>query len=78
MELVYRDGPLEDYYLPYYCFWVDLSPVESINEEPESYQNGAGEEWRCQEPLVMYGAYYVPALPEEYLTNLTVYDGRFN
>lgn len=78
VELVYRDGPLEDYYLPYYCFWVDLSPVEPIKEEPESYPNGAGEEWRCQEPLVTYGAYYVPALPEEYLTNLTVYDGRFN
>lgn len=67
-ELVYRDGRLEEYYMPYYRFYVELPEEELSREELEE----------GQEPLIPYGAYYVPALPKEYLTNLTVYDGRFN
>ena len=77
VELIYKNGPLEEYYLPYYRFYVELSPCVSTNGDSDSYWQGVGVETWCQEPLVEYGAYYVPALPEEYLTNLTVYDGRF-
>ena len=77
VELVYRSGPLEEYFLPYYRFYVDITACEPETQvsDSELQENGLQ---RCEEPLILYGAYYVPALPEKYLMNLTVYDGHFN
>lgn len=58
-ELVYRTGAREEYFMPYYCFYVEL---------PEEERDG----------LKTYGAYYVPAVDKEYLTNMPFWDGSFN
>ena len=65
VELVYRTGDMEEYYLPYYRFLVELPEEE--NSEIES-----------EHGLKNYGAYYVPAVESSYLTNMPVWDGGFN
>ena len=55
-ELVYRTGPDEEVLLPYYRFYVLLS--------------GASEDAGAAEGLQSYGACYVPALADDYLTAL--------
>ena len=62
-ELVYRTGPDEEILLPYYRFYVLLA--------------GAAEDADAAEGLKSYGACYVPAIAEEYLTGLPAYDGGF-
>lgn len=62
VELVYRDGPMEELLLPYYRFDVRLP------DEP-SRGSGLG--------LKTYGVYYVPAVAAEYLTDMPTYDGWF-
>lgn len=64
-ELVYRPGPGEETLLPYYRFWVELQDADG---------------WRMtrENGLKTYGAFYVPALPDEYIANMDVYDGHFN
>ncbi len=64
VELVYRTGRLEEILLPYYRFYVLLS--DSISESATN------------RGLKTYGAYYVPALPAEYIVNMPTYDGHFN
>ena len=64
-ELVYRTGPSEEYLLPYYRFYVALPEMEA-------------EIGQLKEGLHIYGAFYVPAVPEEYIADLSVYDGHFN
>lgn len=64
VELVYRTGPLEEILLPYYRFYVLLP--DSISESASS------------RGLKTYGIYYVPALPNEYIVNMPIYDGHFN
>lgn len=59
-ELVYRTRIFENYYMPYYRFYVEL---------PEEKMEGG---------VKSYGAYYVPAVWEEYITNMPVWDGRFD
>lgn len=77
VELVYRGGPLEEYFLPYYRFYADVTACEPETQVSDSKLQENGLQ-RCEEPLILYGVYYVPALPEKYLMNLTVYDGHFN
>jgi hypothetical protein len=60
VELVYRTGGTEQYFMPYYRFYVELPDMER--------ENG----------LKTYGAYYVPAVEGEYISNMPVWDGRFN
>lgn len=60
VELVYRNGSLEEYYMPYYRFLIELPEVER--------ENG----------LKTYGAFYVPAIEQQYISSMTVWDGRFN
>lgn len=55
----YNTGEREEYFMPYYRFYVEL---------PEEKRAG----------LNNYGAYYVPAVEKEYLTNMPVWDGSFN
>lgn len=60
VELVYRTGELEEYYMPYYRFYVELP-----NEERD-------------DGLKTYGAYYVPAVDNVYISNMPLWDGSFN
>ncbi len=64
-ELVYRSGPREETLLPYYRFYVELREVDGVQMTRE---NG----------LKTYGAYYVPAIQEEYIANWSTYGGWFN
>lgn len=59
-ELIYRWGRYDEYYMPYYCFYIEL---------PEEEQDDG---------LKTYGVYYVPAVRQEYLTNMPVWKGEFN
>lgn len=63
IELQYRTGIYEQYFMPYYYFLVELPA-----EEFPGIENG----------LKTYGAYYVPAVKGEYLSNMPVWDGSFN
>lgn len=62
VELVYRDGPMEEVLLPYYRFDVRL---------PDNPNCGA------ELGLKSYGVYYVPAVAAEYLTDMPTYNGWF-
>ncbi len=64
VELVYRTGSLEEVLLPYYRFYVQLPDAMNASKE-----NG---------DLKTYGAYYVPAVVDEYVANMPTYDGSFN
>ncbi len=59
-ELIYLTREQEEYYMPYYRFYVELP------EEKREYG------------LKDYGAYYVPAVREEYIANMPTWDGNFN
>lgn len=60
VELIYRTVTWEEYYIPYYRFYVELPEEEA--------ENG----------LKKYGAYYVPAITDEYIIKMPTYDGSFN
>lgn len=62
VELVYRDGPMEELLLPYYRFDVRLPDEPSCGSELG---------------LKNYGVYYVPAVAAEYLTDMPTYNGWF-
>lgn len=57
-ELVYRGGVTEEYFIPWYRFWVELT---SSNSE------GCVSETAEELGLRTFGAYYVPAVRDEYL-----------
>lgn len=63
VELVYRTGNTEAVFMPYYRFLVRLRD-----------SNDAAAELG----LTTYGAFYVPAVESAYLTELPVWDGKFN
>lgn len=63
IELVYRTGSLEEVLMPYYRFYVQLT-----TENQSAIEKG----------LKTYGTYYVPAIADEYLANMSLYDGNFN
>lgn len=60
VELIYRTDATEQYFMPYYRFYVELPNI----------QRGNG--------LKTYGAYYVPAVKGEYISNMPIWDGGFN
>lgn len=60
VELVYRTGIYEEYYMPYYRFYVELPDMERDNG------------------VKTYGAYYVSAVNEAYITDMPTWDGSFN
>lgn len=64
VELIYRNTYwLDKIYMPYYKFYVELPENQDI-------ANRKG--------LTTYGAYYVPAVEKEYISNMPTWDGRFN
>ena len=62
VELGYRGGPREQYFMPYYRFYVELPNMDMGSE------NG------CK----TYGVYYVPAVEKKYISDMPVWDGSFN
>ncbi|MCD7784070.1 MAG: hypothetical protein LUH18_00545 [Oscillospiraceae bacterium] len=64
VELIYRTGAYEENFIPYYRFYVEIDP-------------GYGDSFYTS-GLTTYAAYYVPAISEEYISDLTVWDGSFN
>ena len=60
VELAYLSGPLTEILQPYYRFYVRIPVTSSDAQE-------AG--------LMEYGIYYVPALKEEYIENMPMYEG---
>lgn len=60
VELVYRTGIMEEYYMPYYRFYIELPEVERDGE------------------MKTYGAYYVPAVSGEYISDIPTWNGSFN
>ncbi len=64
-ELIYRIGEHDEYYQPYYKFYVALSD--------EYYVEGSR-----PEGLKEYGGFYVPAVESEYRSDISVWDGSFN
>lgn len=63
VELVYRSGTHDEYYIPYYRFYVE---IEADGNVKEVYG------------LNTYGAFYVPAIAPEYIDEMTVWDGSIN
>lgn len=63
VELVYRTGNLNEVFMPYYRFYVELTEFDATN---------------MAEGLKNYGIYYVPAVSEEYLSDFPTWDGNFN
>ncbi len=59
VELIYRTWQYEEYFMPYYRFYVEV---------PEEAK---------EDGLKMYGAYYVPAVQEEYLSDMEIWNGDF-
>ncbi len=61
-ELVYRSGPDDACYMPYYRFYVALGLPETAQAEG----------------LLTYGAYYVPAVEGAYISDMPLWNGSFN
>ena len=61
-ELVYHTGSTDELFMPYYRFYVKLT----------DFNANMADGLRC------YGAYYVPAVSGEYLSDFPVWDGHFN
>ena len=62
VELVYRTDNREEFFMPYYKFYVRLDESHDIPELD----------------LVTYGTYYVPAVSGEYITNMSRWDGSLH
>lgn len=62
VELIYRTGALEEVFMPYYRFYVELQEMDGVS---------------MTEGLKTYGAFYVPTVRDEYLVNFPVWDGSF-
>ncbi|MDE5893090.1 MAG: hypothetical protein K2H45_09230 [Acetatifactor sp.] len=65
VELIYRTSSWEQYFMPYYRFYVELPDVDVPTETSRS-------------GIKTYGAYYVPAVEGRYLTNMPVRNGQIN
>lgn len=62
-ELIYRTSHLDEIFMPYYRFYIEL----------EGFGN-KGDELGLKD----FGAFYVPAVEEQYIADMPVWDGRFN
>ena len=54
---------LEEVFMPYYRFYVELPKIDGMS---------------MAEGLKCYGAFYVPAVSGEYLVNFPMWDGTIN
>lgn len=55
VELLYSTKEMEEYFMPYYRFYVELTEERNVNQEDQ------------ERGLLTYGIYYVPAVEEKYL-----------
>ena len=62
-ELMYRTSVKDEYIMPYYRFYICID--EDLNDG-------------IAEGTHHYAAYYVPAISDEYIIDMPVYDGKFN
>ena len=65
VELIYRTSSWEQYFMPYYRFYVEVPDADM--------PVGAS-----KRGIKTYGAYYVPAVEGRYLTDMPVWNGQFN
>lgn len=76
VELVYRGERTAKYFTPYYRFLVELP---SMVYTPVAHaEDGTSSQSTSLADMNTYGAYYVPAVQKEYLTEMPVWDGSFN
>lgn len=61
IELIYRTGSRERYYMPYYRIYAEISPDFVRDYDTKTY-----------------GAFYIPAVRPEYLTDAKTWDESFN
>lgn len=66
IELIYRTGSYDQYYMPYYRFLVEL-PDRDLSHIKEEHDG-----------LKSYGAYYIPAIRSDHLLDMPTWDGSFN
>jgi len=75
-ELIYRTERTAAYFMPYYRFLVE---IPSMAYAPVEYtEDGTYPKSTTLAEMNTYGAYYVPAVEGEYLTEMPVWDGSFN
>jgi len=62
-ELMYRTSVKDEYIMPYYRFYICID--EDLGSDIAAGTHS-------------YAAYYVPAIADEYIIDMPVYDGKFN
>ena len=65
VELVYSTGEMDEYFMPYYRFYVELPEERNVNQEAQ------------ERGLLTYGIYYVPAVEEKYLDGKPLWHFNF-
>lgn len=65
VELVYSTGEMDEYFMPYYRFYVELPEERNVNREVR------------ERGLLTYGIYYVPAVEEKYLDGKSLWHFNF-
>ena len=65
VELVYSTGEMDEYFMPYYRFYVELPEERDVNQEAQERE------------LLTYGIYYVPAVEEKYLDGKPLWHFNF-
>lgn len=65
VELVYSTGEMDEYFMPYYRFYVELPEERNVNQEVQ------------ERGLLTYGIYYVPAVEEKYLDGKPLWHFNF-
>lgn len=76
VELVYRTKRTAETFMPYYRFLVE---IPSMSYTPvEHTEDGTYPQSATLPEMNTYGAYYVPAVEGEYLTEIPVWDGSFD
>lgn len=65
VELIYLTSELNQYFIPFYRFYVEIPDAGY----PKELENSG---------VKTYGAYYVPAVEGRYLTNMPIWDRQIN
>lgn len=65
VELMYSTGEMDEYFMPYYRFCVELPEERNANHEVQ------------ERGLLTYGIYYVPAVEEKYLDGKPLWHFNF-
>ena len=63
VSLTYRKGMYDEYFIPYYCFYVEV-PTDIV--------------WAEENGLKTYGTFYVPAIESTYIADMPLWNGGMN